>query len=283
MQSRCVSVASLSYNKLLEPVGDVISCMESLLGGAFGSTSGDQRECFKRIHAYSWGVHTLVMDVITSLGIENAATRPAVLDRYYSLIRPINNNLDNLVSGFDGELAEEQLQIIAFVENAVSVIDQMIVNVWHYSLLQHDKLPFAIVAFDSLVLFREVNTILVDSALPNVGQSFRILGDETWLRYAFGEVARNIWQHGSVENVRFDVQPGADLLDITLYDAGQGFAAAETDAPFRPFWQAHEHKQGLGLGLFLAKAFIDISGGTISISSEPSKGTLVKISLALAS
>ena len=85
--------------------------MESMLSGASGATSGDQRECYKRIHAYSWGVHTLVMDVITAIGIENAGTRPAVLERFNSLVHPIKTNLNNLDAGFDGDLTDEQYQI----------------------------------------------------------------------------------------------------------------------------------------------------------------------------
>ena len=105
---------NITYSKLLDPVSDIISLMESMMRGEFGATTGDQRECLKRIHAYCWGLHTLVMDVITSLGIEQTATRPAVLERFNALNDPIKLTLGNLASGFDGALTDEQQNIVEY-------------------------------------------------------------------------------------------------------------------------------------------------------------------------
>ena len=251
-----------------------------MLSGALGSTSGDQRECYKRIHAYSWGVHTLVMDVITSIGIENAATRPAVLDRYNSLIRPIKSNLDNLVGGFDGELNEEQDHIVAFVVAATLSLEHMMSNLWHYSLLKHDILDFAPEPFDCAVLTRKLRSVLTKAALPDSLPSICVQGDKALLSYAFGEIAVNVWQHGSIDDVCIEVKHRADHLEMTLFDAGAGFHAADATDPFQPFWQSDFRNRGLGLGLFLAKAFIEMSGGSISIQSAPSNGTLVTVTLA---
>lgn len=275
-------MASLSYSKLLEPVSDVISCTESLLSGALGSTTGDQRECYKRIHACSWGIHTLVMDVITAIGIENAATRPAVLDRFNILIRPIKSNLDSLVAGFDGELNEEQNHMVTYVVAATMSIEHMMTNVWHFSLLRHDKLDVALVPFDSAVLIKKLRSVLNTAEAPNPLASARVRGDMNLLSYAFGEIAVNVWQHGNIDDVRYEVRRRADHLDMTVFDAGAGFCAAENSDPFQPFWQSDERNQGLGLGLYLAQAFIEMSGGTIAIHSSESKGTLVSVKLTLA-
>ena len=103
--------------------------MESMLDGSFGSTTGDQRECYKRIHAYCWGLHTLVMDVITALGIENTATRPAVLERFNSLNDPIKLTLGNLAAGFDGALTDEQQGIVDYVFESALSIEHMMTNI----------------------------------------------------------------------------------------------------------------------------------------------------------
>ena len=275
-------MASLSYSKLLDPVSDVIACMESLLSGALGSATGDQRECFKRIHAYTWGLHTLVMDVITAIGIENAATRPAVLDRFNSLIRPIKINLDNLVAGYDGDLNEEQDHLIAFVAAATMSIEHMMSNLWHYSLLKHNQLDFAREPFDSAVLARKLRSILTTAALPHAAPSARVVGDKALLSYAFGEIAINVWQHGNVNDARLETNLRAGHLELSVIDAGAGFHADDIASPFLPFWQSDHRNRGLGLGLYLAKAFIDRCGGSIAVASAPSKGTSVSVSLLLA-
>lgn len=250
--------------------------------GAFGATTGDQRECYKRIHAYCWGLHTLVMDVITALGIENAATRPAVLDRFQRLIRPTKINLDHLITGFDGDLNEEQLQIMEFAVSAVASIEQMMSNLWRYSLLEHGKLVYSRNEFDGSVLTQKVRAVLTDFIVPDFALSFRMIGDEACLGYAFGEIARNVRQHAGVDSFSIEAQRYAEHIDITICDAGNGFSSENMNQPFQPFWQSNDNNQGLGLGLHLAKAFIEQSGGAISIRSEPQNGTLVKVSLALA-
>ena len=122
-----------------------------MMTGAFGATTGDQRECFKRIHAYCWGLHTLVMDVITALGIEYAATRPAVLERFNALNDPIKLTLANLASGFDGALNPEQQEVVEYAQKTARSIEGMMTNIWHYSLLQRDMLDFACEEFDGAV------------------------------------------------------------------------------------------------------------------------------------
>ncbi|MCY4539821.1 MAG: HAMP domain-containing sensor histidine kinase [Chloroflexi bacterium] len=275
-------MASISYSKLLEPVSDVISCMETMLSGTGGATTGDQRECYKRIHAYSWGLHTLVMDVITAIGIENAATRPAVLERFNSLVHPIKTNLNNLDAGFDGDLTDEQYQIIAYVMATIAFIERMMNNVWRFSLIKHDRLDFSVSAVDSALLTQKVVSVLGQPALQAIGISAMVAGDETWLSYAFGEIATNICSHGDPASVSFDGRRKGNRLQITIFDAGSGFAYADAEDPFLPYWQASEHNQGLGLGLYLARAYIESSGGTVAISSESSIGTTLNVLLPLA-
>ena len=272
-------VPNISYSKLLDPVSDIISVMESLLTGSFGPTTGDQRECFKRIHAYSWGLHTLVMDVITALGLENAATRPAVLERFNALNHPTKATLDNLASGFDGDLNAEQSEVIDFVIDSVASIERMISNLWQYSLLKHDMLQFDIQEFDGMVLFHKLQTTLRASRAPKLRRSFRVLGDEAHLKYAFGEIAHNVRLHAGVERLSLNAQDYGYRVDITIYDKGAGFAARHSEDVFLPFWQSDPANRGLGLGLYLAHEFITGSGGKIALSSERGRGTLVKVSL----
>lgn len=271
-------LANISYSKLLDPVSDIISLMESLLTGAFGPSTGDQRECYKRLHAYSWGLHTLVMDVITALGWENVATRPAVLERFNALIHPTKATLDNLAAGFDGPLSEEQQAVIEFVLESALSIERMMGNLWQYSLLKHGKLDFAQDEFDGAALIRRLRSILQDLAPPDTRTVFRVIGDEARLSHAFGEIAHNIRRHADVDQVGLTMQEYGYRADISIFDNGKGFRFSG-DAAFEPFWQENAANSGLGLGLYLARSFIEGCGGALSLSSEPNRGTLVKISL----
>lgn len=271
-------MSNISYSKLLDPVSDIISLMESMLAGAFGPTTGDQRECCKRIHAYCWGLHTLVMDVITSLGIENAATRPAVLERFNALNHPAKAALDNLSAGFDGPLGEEQQTTISHIIEAFQSIEHTMTNIWHYSMLRHDMLEYADDEFDGSVLINRVRSVLRGIALPEIDARFCAIGDEAYLSYAFGEIAHNIRQHAHVVEARIKVQEFGYKTDIAILDRGRGFRTT-SDVSHQPFWQASESDPGLGLGLYLARRHIEGCDGRLLLGSKPGKGTLVKISL----
>ena len=160
------------YSKLLDPVSDIISLMESMMRGEFGATTGDQRECLKRIHAYCWGLHTLVMDVITSLGIEHAATRPAVLERFNALNDPIKLTLGNLAAGFDGDLTNEQhMHRRLRAEYGTLSIERMVTNIWHYSLLQHDMLEHTSDEFDGAVLIQRMKSVLKNMEMDRTARA----------------------------------------------------------------------------------------------------------------
>jgi signal transduction histidine kinase len=275
-------MADTSFNKLLDPVSDIITSMESIVSGAFGVTTGDQRESYKRIHSLCWGIHTLVMDIVTSLGLEEVATRPEVKDRFQSLIRPIKTNITDLTQGYDGELSEEQVLIMEYVETALSSIEHMMNNLWHYSLIKHDKVDYTTSEFDLTTLFQHIEGILEDYDVPNLVLPCRVVGDETYLKYAFGEIAYNVKHHAYVDNISIEAQLYSNRVDLTIHNTGYGFNYENTNSPFQPFWQSDESNDGFGLGLFLAKTFIEHSRGTISISSEQQGGTLVKVSLPLA-
>lgn len=282
VSKRCDTMRDTSYNKLLDPVSDVITSMESIISGAFGITTGDQRESYKRIHTNSWGLHTLVMDIVTSLGIEDVATRPYIYDRFQSLMRPIKTNIDDIVQGYDGELTEEQSLIMEYVETATASIEHMMENLWYYSLIKHDSIDYTIQKFALTTLFQTVKSVLADYHVPQFVLPCYIQGDKTYLNYAFGEIAHNIKHHAYVDSVSFEAQIYANRIDLTLHDMGYGFNSENMNNPFQPFWQSDESNDGFGLGLYLAKTFIERSRGTITISSEQQVGTLVKVSLPLA-
>ncbi|MDE2637291.1 MAG: HAMP domain-containing sensor histidine kinase [Chloroflexota bacterium] len=270
---------NITYSKLLDPVSDIISLMESMMRGEFGATTGDQREGYKRIHAYCWGLHTLVMDVITTLGIENAATRPVVLERFKALNDPIKSALGSLASGFDGALAEEQHEVVEQVRDSVLSIERMMTNIWHYSLLQHDMLSYRSDEFDGAVLIQRMKTVLKNMDLSEPPARFLVIGDETYLTYAFAELAYNVRRHSGVDNVTIKTQDFGYRLDFAILDRGKGCRLTDKQAAFLPFWQSSTDNPGIGLGLYLTKQFIEGSGGKIAFGSVPNRGTLVKITL----
>ena len=66
------------------------------------------------------------------------------------------------------------------------------------------------------------------------------------------------------------------MAEVAVSDTGVGIAKEDQDAVFEEFRQvgAHEKRvEGTGLGLALARKFIELHGGRIGVESEPGVGS----------
>lgn len=69
-------------------------------------------------------------------------------------------------------------------------------------------------------------------------------------------------------------------LILRVADTGEGISERDLDKIFDRFYQVDRiHPNGSGIGLAVAKAFVELHGGTISVESTPQKGTVFTITL----
>ncbi|RYI79812.1 MAG: GAF domain-containing sensor histidine kinase, partial [Acetobacteraceae bacterium] len=110
-------------------------------------------------------------------------------------------------------------------------------------------------------------------------------GDAGRLRQAIANLAANAVKFspagGRVElGASFDARLG---YRIWVADEGPGMAADDLPRAFEPFRQLDEGLRrragGAGLGLPLAKAFVEAHGGTLEVASVPGQGTRMTIVL----
>ena len=79
--------------------------------------------------------------------------------------------------------------------------------------------------------------------------------------------------------------PGTGTLRLCVRDTGCGISAEKMERLFDPFVQdigmrmAGAETKGTGLGLPIVKRLVDSAGGTISVKSEPGKGTEITVAL----
>lgn len=111
------------------------------------------------------------------------------------------------------------------------------------------------------------------------------VGDEPRLRQVFVNLLANAVKftpEGGTIRVRLDVAPG--LVRIEVSDSGIGISDAFIPHVFEPFRQADaswtRKHSGLGLGLAIAKAIVDLHGGTIeAMSGGLGQGATFRITL----
>jgi PAS domain S-box-containing protein len=80
-------------------------------------------------------------------------------------------------------------------------------------------------------------------------------------------------------------RPEAQRIEIVVEDSGIGISREDRDRLFQPFVQAEapssRNRGGTGLGLAISRRLAELMNGSLSLASEPGRGTTVTLSLEL--
>ncbi len=99
---------------------------------------------------------------------------------------------------------------------------------------------------------------------------------EAALTYLLDNAIRFNHEHGRVE---VELQGLADSIQVTIRDTGIGIPASELEKVFAPFYQVdrklNRAYDGAGVGLTLAKQYLELHGGAVQLQSHPGQGTTV--------
>ena len=114
----------------------------------------------------------------------------------------------------------------------------------------------------------------------------RLWADERLIKQALLNILSNAVKFtpsgGSIRMTAV-VEPFSEKLGIEIADTGLGIAQAELSRVFEPFHRGdgamNRRFEGTGLGLPLARSFVELHGGSLTLDSIRGEGTTVRISL----
>lgn len=75
---------------------------------------------------------------------------------------------------------------------------------------------------------------------------------------------------------------GFEWVRIDIRDTGSGIDRSEFRKIFEPFYTTKSGRRGAGLGLAIAKKFVEANGGRIEVQSRPGEGSVFTVKLPLA-
>ncbi len=109
-------------------------------------------------------------------------------------------------------------------------------------------------------------------------------GDADQLIKAFSNLVRNgLDSMDGIGTLSVTVSRyGFEWLQVDIRDTGIGMEKAEFERIFEPFYTTKAGRRGIGLGLAIARKFIEANSGRIEADSWPGEGSLFTVRLPLA-
>jgi two-component system sensor histidine kinase KdpD len=181
---------------------------------------------------------------------------------------------------------QQTTEFLRTIDAEADRLNGLVDNLLDMSRLQTGALQLRLgpVGLDEVVpaalasLSRHTDQVVIDvpETLP------RVQADPALLERAVANIIDNAVSN-SPEDTRVRVEAGevAGRVDLRIVDRGPGIAERDREKVFLPFQRLGDggHASGVGLGLAVAKGFVEAMGGELSIDDTPGGGLTMVVSL----
>jgi signal transduction histidine kinase len=222
---------------------------------------------------------------------EKAAAAVLLRDEFMAIVShdlrtPLNviainaARLEQVVPGGEGD--EKIRKMCLQIGDAVGRIGRMVDDLLETERLALAKLRLPTLPGDLRDLAREAidlvapvasaREISLRSALPET--PVVTLFDRDRMLQVFSNLLGNAIKFapkGSL--VQLVVEPGDGLVRVSVSDAGPGISPEHHARIFRRFTQVAGGREGVGLGLYIARRIVEAHGGKIGLMSRPGEGS----------
>ncbi|MCD1259117.1 HAMP domain-containing histidine kinase [Paenibacillus athensensis] len=236
------------------------------LAASFNHMAGELKQLEQMRQDFVSNVSHEIQSPLTSIrGFSKALRRPDLgaedRDRYLEIIERESERLSRL---------SENLLKLASLESEHHPFHPVPIDL-------DEQLRKVVLAFEPLWSAKQLK---LELTLPKT----KLVGDEDQLR----QVWTNLF-HNSVKftpeggTVRIELRALTQSVKVRIADTGIGIHPAEREQVFQRFFKADASRQamsgGSGLGLAIVKKIVDIHHGTITLDSEPGRGTEMTVEL----
>lgn len=186
-------------------------------------------------------------------------------------------------------LTASQLSLMKIADKNVKILQRLINQILDFRKYENGKLGLHLIeadinrsirdwmeSFYSIARKRDIDLRLEasDSPMPMAFDSEKI-------ERVFFNLLSNAFKY-TANNGKITVSYAAvdDVLVLRVADTGEGISERDLGSIFDRFYQAERvHPRGSGIGLSLAKAFVELHGGTISVESTVGIGSVFTVKL----
>jgi two-component system, OmpR family, phosphate regulon sensor histidine kinase PhoR len=182
-------------------------------------------------------------------------------------------------------LTDDQRGILEAIQRSNDELSQYILSILNFQRIESQELQLNRKNHDINQMIEDViqrlGTLAQEKGIKvtlELEPMFPIEFDETLLRQVLSNLVDNsIKYNGPGTEVTVRSKDLHEFVEVSVEDNGVGIEKAQMERLFKKFSRSEkgtsERVKGTGLGLYLAKYFIELHGGEISAESEPGKGT----------
>jgi signal transduction histidine kinase/ActR/RegA family two-component response regulator len=209
---------------------------------------------------------------------------------------PMNAVIGMTELALEGATTSEQREYLEGVQSSADHLMELINDILDISKIEACRLVLENITFSlrevldatlrPLAFRARQKGLSFDMVITDAVQD-RIIGDPVRLRQVLTNLIGN--------SIKFTMQGGITLvivemnnnssesmLEFCVQDTGIGISKADQTSLFEPFAQAESSTArrfgGTGLGLSIVRQLVDMMGGTVSVESEPGKGSTFYVS-----
>jgi len=212
----------------------------------------------------------------------------------HELRTPLNAVLgyaELLLDGLYGELPERAVPIITRMQASGTHLLGLINDILDLSKMEAGEMSLSL---DSYSMRNVIESVIATTGSLAHAKDLKVtqdikdtlpagFGDERRLTQVLLNIVSNAIKFTEQGGVTIRARVVEDDFEVCVEDTGLGIAPEDIDRIFEAFQQADNTstrvKGGTGLGLSISKRFIDMHGGTISVSSTPGQGSTFQIFL----
>jgi signal transduction histidine kinase len=194
-----------------------------------------------------------------------------------------------LSAGYGGALPQSAADYVAAILESVARLGALIDDVLDLTqsdsgslLLAEDDVDLAALCEDAGRAFSEqAERKGIDFEIQVEQSAGNLTGDRRRLRQSIDNLLKNAFAHTEERGrVLLHASGNSRRAEIHVSDNGKGISASEQARVFDRFHRSEDAgDSALGLGLPLAKQFVEAHGGTIELLSRPGEGTTVTVRL----
>lgn len=203
----------------------------------------------------------------------------------------------------DTTLDEEQQHLVRRMRRCGDHLSSLVTDILDFSRIESGQVTLAVTRFDLADLLAELADVYTLRAADagirfehhlHPGLPDEVAGDRTRVAQVLRNLLDNAFKFTPEGEVRLDVRPGPsgatarggrppEIVELVVSDTGIGIGEEDLEQVFESFHQIDGSSTraygGAGLGLAICRQLVGLMAGTITVASQPGRGSTFSVRL----